>query len=90
MNNKRKMKKKRKERIKKKKEDLALGSNQWCLTSVLTASECSRQIDKVSRFHTLRVSGSNEICLFMYLSGLHSYWDDFQIYFHYHWKNIDS
>jgi hypothetical protein len=50
--------------------DLALGSNRWCLASELASRECSRQIDKVLRFRSLRVSRGDEISLLMPSSKL--------------------
>jgi hypothetical protein len=38
--------------------DHALGGSHWCLASGLTIREYSRQIGKVLRFHSLRVSFS--------------------------------
>jgi hypothetical protein len=45
--------------------DLVLCSNHWCLSSELAARECSKETDKVSGFHSLRVSGGDEISLLM-------------------------
>jgi hypothetical protein len=38
-----------------------MGGNHWCLTPGLAVRECSRQIDKVSGFHSLCLSGGGEI-----------------------------
>jgi hypothetical protein len=50
--------------------NLAVGGSHWSLASELEARECFRQIDKVSGFHSLRVSGGDEISLFVPSSGL--------------------
>jgi hypothetical protein len=73
--------------------DPALGSNHWCPASELAPRECSRPIDKVSVFHSLK---SLEVMRYLFLCPLrdwvlsHFYWSDSWLYLYYHWRNVDG